>query len=112
MSASDSPDAKLAVEVFCESAARHAAAVACDIGGINALAFTGGVGENNPDIRRAVCEKLRFVGAKVDDDANNNNAQNISATDSAIAIAVVPADEERVIARGVRDELKKRNGAV
>ena len=112
LSASDSPDAKLAVEVFCESAARHAAAVACDIGGINALAFTGGVGENNPDIRRAVCEKLRFVGAKVDDDANNNNAQNISATDSAIAIAVVPADEERVIARGVRDELKKRNGAV
>ena len=99
--ADDSPDAKFAVAAFCESAARNAAALACDIGGIDALVFTGGVGENNPDIRRDICAKLNFLGLKLDDDANQSGAQNIGAKTSRVAIAVIPADEERVIARHV-----------
>ena len=100
--ASDSPDAKFAIAVFCESAARNAAALACDIGGIDALAFTGGVGENNPAIRRDICAKLKFLGLELDDDANESDesgARNIGAKASRAAVAVIPADEERVIAR-------------
>ena len=96
---SGAPDAKLALTVFCESAARHAAALACDIGGMDALAFTGGIGENNPDIRRDICAKLEFMGVKISDDANNAGGPNIADKKSGAAAAVIPADEERMIAR-------------
>ena len=98
---SQEPDAKFALTVFCESAARNAAALACDIGGMDALAFTGGIGENNPDIRRDICAKLEFLGVKIDSRANDSGQPDIAAKESRVAAAVIPADEERVIARHV-----------
>lgn len=98
---SESPDAKFAVAVFCESAARNAAALACDIGGMDALVFTGGIGENNPDIRRDICARLEFLGAKADAKKNEAGEALIAAKESRAAVAVIPADEERVMARHV-----------
>ena len=100
---SDSPDAQFAVQAFCESAARHAAALACDIGGMDALIFTGGIGENNPDIRADICARLQFLGVRLNPELNhadNPDSIIISAPESDVVAAVIPADEERVMARG------------
>ena len=106
---SESPDAKFALAVFCESAARHAAALACDIGGIDALAFTGGIGENNPGVRRDICASLRFLGVQADPRKNQSNETNIASEKSRVPVAVIPADEERVMARHV---FRRLNGKV
>ena len=105
---SESPDAKFAVAVFCESAARNAAALACDIGGMDALVFTGGIGENNPDIRRDICAALEFLGVAADAKKNESGAADIGAEKSRVAVAVIPADEERVMARHVFRRLDGR----
>ena len=104
LKASDSEFAGEALELFCDSAARHVAALSCDIGGLDALVFTGGIGENNPDIRANIVARLRFLGLTLDAETNRSAGggaapADIGGDDSAAMIAVVLADEERLIAR-------------
>ena len=96
--ASDGEAARQAVTLFVARAAREIAALCTSMGGIDALVFTAGIGENDPVIRSLICERLGFLGLTLDPVANAANARTISAGDSRIAIMVVPTDEERMIA--------------
>lgn len=71
------------------------------LGGVDAIVFTAGVGENNIPIRREVCEKLSCLGVKIDLDLNNTRGEfkKISANDSRIDVYVIPTNEELLIAR-------------
>jgi acetate kinase len=96
--ASDGEAARQAVTLFVARAAREIAALCTSMGGIDALVFTAGIGENDPVIRSLICERLGFLGLTLDPAANAANERTISAGDSRIAIMVVPTDEERMIA--------------
>jgi acetate kinase len=96
--ASARPEAKLAIAVYVERAARTVASLAVPLGGLDMIAFTGGVGENSPPIRAAILAQLGFLGVAVDPALNAMNAARFEADTSHIALAVVPAEEERVIA--------------
>jgi acetate kinase len=94
--------AALAVEVFCYEARKWIGAFAAALGGIDALVFTGGIGEHAPAVRRAICGGLLHLGVALDDARNVAGAATISADASACAVHVVRTDEERMIARHTR----------
>lgn len=98
LSASDAPAAEEAMELFVWRAAREAAGMIASLGGLDGLVFTAGIGENHADIRARICRRLAWTGLRIDERANARNAPVISAADSAIAIRIVPTDEERMIA--------------
>ncbi|MCB2046938.1 MAG: acetate/propionate family kinase [Novosphingobium sp.] len=97
--ASEDPQAVEAVETFVWSAAHHAAALCASLGGLDAMVFTAGIGENDPLIRAAIAARLEWLGVVVDEAANQRNAQVISAPQSKVAMLVIPTDEESMIAR-------------
>ena len=69
--------------------------------GVDYIVFTGGVGENQINIRRGICEKLEFMGVKIDVEANNVRGveKEISAPDSKVKVYLVPTNEELMIAK-------------
>jgi acetate kinase len=105
----DDERARLALAVYAHWIAAAVAAMAASLGGIDALAFTAGVGENSAVVREAVCERLQFLG--VDLDAARNGAAEpdceIAVDGSAVRIAVVRAREDIVAARAVRAVLER-----
>ena len=90
--------AKLAVDIFVCEIVRICGAYCAELGGLDQLVFTAGIGENNPVIRSRVCEKLAFLGVRLDPAANEKNAPVISSPDSAVTVRVIPADEETGVA--------------
>lgn len=98
-------DAALAQEVLIESIRHWAGAFFFKMGGADAISFTAGIGENDPELRSAVCAGLESFGVRLDARANNaaiHGAESIiSAPDSKIKVLVIPANEELVIAREV-----------
>jgi acetate kinase len=92
------PHSMLAVEQFCARAAEHVATMATSLGGLDALVFTGGIGENSPPIRERICERLKWLGLELSSSANRQGAKCISAPESRVSLRVIPADEEAVIA--------------
>ncbi len=99
---SEDPDARLAVELFVDRAVREIAGMAAAIGGIDALVFTGGIGENAAGIRARIAAGCAWLGARLDADANAAARTVISAPGSAVEMLVVPTDEEAMIARHCR----------
>ena len=97
--ASDDANAKLAVEQFCARAAEYVAVMATALGGLDLLVFTGGIGENSAPIRRDICKRLQFLGVELDGAANEKGSATISASGRAVAVWVIPTNEEEVIAR-------------
>lgn len=97
----DNERAAIAIEKFKYEIAGYIAKYAVAMNGIDYIVFTGGVGENQINIRKGICEKLEFMGVKVDVDANNMRGEEkeISAPDSKIKVYVVPTNEELMIAR-------------
>ncbi|MDX3911291.1 MAG: acetate/propionate family kinase [Sphingobium sp.] len=95
---SDDPRAAEAIDLFTWRAAREASALISSLGGVDALIFTAGIGENDPVIRAAICARLAWLGIVIDPSANARNAPIISAEDSRVAVRVIPTDEERMIA--------------
>ena len=91
--------AALAVEMFCYQARKAAGALAAALGGIDSLVFTGGIGEHAPAIRAGICSGLEPLGVHVDEARNAANAEVVSEAGSACTVRVVPANEERSIAR-------------
>ena len=89
---------KYAFDVFTYRIKKYLGAYASSMGGLDAFIFTGGIGENSPDIRKAVCDDLEFLGIKIDDDKNQNNELEISTSDSKVAVLRIPTNEELVIA--------------
>lgn len=96
---SEDPAARAAVELFCHRVAREVAAMATSMGGLDALVFTAGIGENSPEIRALIAERLAWLGVSVDSGANRTNAFEISAADVRVPVFVVPTNEEKMIAR-------------
>ena len=94
--------AQLALDIFCYETAKYIGAYCAVIGGLNALVFTAGVGENSPYVRRRVCEKLSGIGVLIDEKANEFRGQpstEVTGHGSAVRIFVIPTNEELVIAR-------------
>ncbi|WP_265949364.1 acetate/propionate family kinase [Dechloromonas sp. A34] len=93
------PAAQKAVELFCFRVAKEVAAMAASMGGLDALVFTAGIGENSPEIRALIAERLDWLGVGVAPDANARKAYDISAADARVPVFVVPTNEEMMIAR-------------
>ena len=96
---SDHPHAKEAVDLFCFRVAKEVAAMAASMGGLDALVFTAGIGENSPYIRNVIAQRLAWLGVKLDAAANSSRQFNISATDARVPTFVVPTNEEMMIAK-------------
>ena len=96
---SDAPEAREALELYAYRIAREMGSLAAALEGPDAIIFTAGVGENAAAVRAGVCARLGWLGVDLDVSANAVHAQIISSPRSMIAVAVVPADEEIVIAR-------------
>ena len=105
---SDSPHAKEAVELFCYRIARELGSLAAAAGGLEALIFTGGIGENAAPIREKICALSSWIGIKLDPTANATRGvvARIEAPDSRVAVAVIPTNEELMIARYTCELLK------
>ncbi len=96
---SPEPRAAAAIEVFVFRIAREIAALAATLGGLDGIVFTAGIGEHAPKIRRLVCERASWLGVKLDLQANRTGEPRISASDSHVAVWVIPTNEEAMIAR-------------
>ena len=96
---SDDPQAAKTVELFCFRVAKEVAALAASMGGLDALVFTAGIGENAPQIRAMISERLSWLGVKIDAGANARKAHDISSPNSRVPVFVVPTNEEMMIAK-------------
>ncbi len=99
--ASDQAAAHMAVDVFVYRARRELGSLAAALGGLDAIVFTAGIGENQPEVRRRICVDAGWLGVEIDAAANARGEQRISAPGSRVAAYVLPTDEERMIARHV-----------
>lgn len=93
---------RLAIQMFCYRARKYVGAFLACMGGADAVVFTGGIGENQPEIRAQICEGLEWAGLRLDDNKNNQMAGcegQISTNDSRLHAFVIPTDEELLIAR-------------
>jgi acetate kinase len=88
-----------AIDYFVYQIVKFAGAYTAVLGGLDAFVFTAGIGENDPPLRAAVVEKLAWLGAKLDVDANNRNGPRISTEDSKVSFWVIPTNEELMIAQ-------------
>jgi len=95
---SNDPNAKLAIDLFVYRINGWIGSLAAELGGLDGIIFTAGIGENSPLIRAKVCEKASWLGVKIDSELNNKNSHTISTHDSKIFVGVIPTDEETVIA--------------
>jgi len=96
--ASTDPAAAEAVELFAYKAAAGIGALTAALGGLDLLVFTAGIGEHSPAIRAAICERCAWLGLRLSSDRNLGDAPLISTRDSAVAVRVIPTDEERMVA--------------
>lgn len=93
--------AKTAVEVFAYRVAKYIGAYAAAMNGVDTIVFTAGVGENDGNVRKAVCDRLGFLGIQIDAEANGQRGKEIviSTPDSKVKVLVIPTNEELAIAR-------------
>jgi acetate kinase len=91
-----------AVALFCYQAKKFLGALAAALGGLDALVFTGGIGEHSATVRERICEGLEFLGIQLDTDRNAAHAPNISTDDAAVIVRIVPTDEDLMVARHTR----------
>ncbi len=104
---------RLAVEVFCYRVRKYIGAFLAAMDGADAVVFTGGIGENSPDIRARVCAGLGWAGLTLDEGLNrqaSGRETRISADGSRLAAFVIPTDEELLIARDTARCIKGSNG--
>lgn len=100
---SPAPEASEAIELFCLRAAQELARMLPCIGGLDALVFTAGIGENSARVRSGICAQLGWLGVALSSEANAAGEQMIHAADSKIQVCVLPTDEEAVIVGHMRD---------
>ncbi|MEE1021904.1 MAG: acetate kinase [Muribaculaceae bacterium] len=93
--------AKLAMDMYEYRILKYIGAYTAVLGGADIIVFTAGVGENSPELREAVCEKLAYMGITLDKEANRSRGKEvvISGADSKVKVVVIPTDEELVIAQ-------------
>jgi len=93
------PEARLAIDYFVYRVAKEIGALTAVLGGIDALVFTAGIGENSPEIRRRICDASRWLGLELDESANDDHRLEISTSQSRVSAWVIPTNEELMIAR-------------
>ncbi len=102
--------AKLALEIYCYRIRKYIGSYAAAMGGLDAVIFTAGVGENSSYVREKVCEDLKFLGIELDKTKNSRRAKKarkISSENSAVDVFVIPTDEELVIAMDTEKIVKE-----
>ena len=104
----DNETAKIAMETFKYAIASYIAKYAVAMNGIDYIIFTGGVGENQIDIRKGICEQLTFMGVEIDEEANNMRGEEkvISKQTSRVKVYVIPTNEELMIAKETKRLVK------
>lgn len=95
------PEASEAVDLFCFRAAKELGALLPILQGCDAIIFTAGIGENSAVVRKKICERLNWLGVRLDDQRNLENEEIISTADSAVFVGVIPTNEEYMIAKQV-----------
>ena len=103
LEASDSLEARQAIDYFVFRIQRELGGMAAAMGGIDALVFCGGIGENSAFIRDRVCERTAWMGIEIDHNKNDAHARVISTEMSRTTVMVIPTNEELVIARAARE---------
>ncbi|SMP47012.1 acetate/propionate family kinase [Anoxynatronum buryatiense] len=100
--AQDNERAQVALEIFYKRVTKYIGAYAAEMGGLDAVVFTAGLGENSDTARKEICKTLAFMGANIDDSKNDNlrgKEAIISTDDSTVKIVLMPTNEELMIAR-------------
>nr|QIM10257.1 acetate kinase [uncultured Alphaproteobacteria bacterium] len=97
-------DAITAMQVYTYSIVKYIGAYTAAMGGVDAIVFTGGVGENGSEVRKLICERLAFMGIELDEEANSKRGQTIeiSKAGSKVRVFVIPTNEELVIAQDTK----------
>jgi acetate kinase len=98
---------RYAFEIFAYRVKKYLGAYAAAMGGLDAFVFTGGIGENSPEVREEVCKGLEFLGVELDDQKNKNKENIISKDSSPVPILRIPTNEELVIARDTNRIVEK-----
>ncbi|MCW2306339.1 acetate/propionate family kinase [Rhodobium gokarnense] len=107
---SSDPHCAEAVDLFCLRVAKEVSALACSMGGIDALVFTAGIGEHSAAVRAGVCAHLEWLGIELDR-ARNAGDEALISTDASLPVHVMATDEEFMIARHTVDVLTNRGDA-
>lgn len=105
----EEPEARLAVDYFIYRIAKEIGGLAATLGGVDALVFTAGIGENSAEIRRRVCAASAWLGIEIDAAANEQKATRISTASSKTSVWVIPTNEELMIAFHTGDLLGLRS---
>jgi acetate kinase len=96
------PEAGEAIDLFCYRVVREIGSMTAALQGLDAIVFTGGIGENSPLVREKVCRQLHWLGVVLDQSANKAGASRLNSAESRISILRIPTDEELMIAHHVR----------
>jgi acetate kinase len=102
LEANESPDARAAIDVFVYRIGRELGSLAAALGGLDAVVFTAGIGENSRSLRARVCRDAAWLGVELDGAANERNGPRISAAGSRVSAWVIPTNEELMIVRHTR----------
>lgn len=100
---SDTPEAQRAIAYFTFRARRELGSLTAVLGGLDAVVFTGGIGENSGLVRSQICADMGWLGIELDAEANQRSARIISAEGTAVQVMVIPTNEELVIARAAAE---------
>ena len=93
--------AQLALNVYHKKVKKYIGSYAAEMGGLDVIVFTAGLGENSPETRKEACKGLEFLGVKIDDEKNNVRGKEriVSTDDSKVKVLLIPTNEELAIAR-------------
>jgi acetate kinase len=97
---------RFAIAHFCYWVARHAGSMIAAMGGVETIVFTGGIGENARDMRVGIITHLEWLGAEIDPARNTENGPRLHSDNARVGLWVIPADEEREIARAISSVLR------
>ena len=106
----ENEEAALAVEVFTTKVAEYVARYAAKMSGVDAVIFTGGIGENQINVRKKVCEHLVFMGLEIDENLNDVKSceRKISKDNSKVLAYIIPTEEEYMIAKDTLEIINDR----
>ena len=90
--------AKEAIDYFCYRISRELGSLASALGGLDAVVFTGGIGEHAPGVREKICRESGWLGIELNSEANQKNDNLVSTRESPVSVWMIPTDEEQVIA--------------
>ena len=101
--------AKLAIDMFCYKVTKRIASASAAMGGVDAVVFTAGVGENSAELREQIVSSLGFMGIKIDPEKNKVRGEetDISAADATVHTLLIPTNEELVIATDTAEIVSK-----